>query len=124
MQKNQGFTMQIKNNSGNYISLYPKTTKHQVMGWNIGKISGPYIVELKANKWINNEQIVNLDGISPDKKIYCLKILSGTKDQMKQQSENYNLLLFNGVISLNNQIKFKSSDIIDSDIKVQVWWTE
>ena len=124
MQTNKGFTMQLKTNSGEYIALYPKTSKSQVVDWNIGNIRGPYIIELKASDWVNNKQIVDLDGLSANDRVYCVKVLEGTRLEMEKQNKAYSALLVNGVTSLNNQIKFQSSEEITVDLKIQVWWTE
>ena len=125
MASNKGFELQIKNNANNYITLYPHTSKNQVIGWNVGEISNKYILKLKADSWKKLRQIkqvVDLQGVSSTDKIYCLVILSGTKEEMLSQRENYNLI--KSVNSLANKLEFECSEIPTVDFWVQVWWTK
>ena len=125
MASNKGFELQIKNNANNYITLYPRTSKMQVVGWNVGEISDKYILELKADSWNNTKrtkQIVDLQGVSSTDKVYCLVILSGTKEQMMTQRDNYGLI--KSVNSLSNQLEFECTKTPTVDLQVQVWWTK
>ena len=125
MVSNKGFELQIKNNANNYITLYPRTSKMQVVGWNVGEISDKYILELKADSWNNTKrtkQIVDLQGVSSTDKVYCLVILSGTKEQMTIQRDNYGLI--KSVNSLSNQLEFECTKTPTVDLQVQVWWTK
>lgn len=124
MPNNKGFTMELKKNGNGYISLFPKTVQSQVIGWNIGEIFGPYTLVLKADAWINNKQIVNFDGISNQDFVYCLKVLSGTKEEMIAQDINYSKLSEDeGVESLNGGLQFKCKTKPTADIQMQIWWT-
>ena len=125
MASNKGFELQIKNNANNYITLYPRTSKMQVVGWNVGEISDKYTLELKADSWNNTKrtkQVVDLQGVSSTDKVYCLVILSGTKEQMMTQRDNYGLI--KSVNSLSNQLEFECTKTPTVDLQVQVWWTK
>ena len=125
MASNKGFELQIKNNANNYITLYPRTSKMQVVGWNVGEISDKYTLELKADSWNNTKrtkQVVDLQGVSSTDKVYCLVILSGTKEQMTTQRDNYGLI--KSVNSLSNQLEFECTKTPTVDLQVQVWWTK
>ena len=120
MVSNKGFTMQIKNNANNYISLYPKTVKGQVIGWNVGEIKTANIV-LKSNAWANKRQTIDLEGISSNDIIQCLIILEGDEIQMKKQKEQYSFI--SSVNSLTNKIEFNCTKVPNVDIKLQLNWT-
>ena len=122
MHKNKGFTMQLKNDKGNYISLYPKTTKSQVNDWNIGQIINFKNIVIKSKDWVRNTQIINFDGISTTDRLYCLKVLTGTKEEMIEQQNNFDFIT--SIESLNNKVKFTCSSIPNVDIKVQIWETK
>ena len=125
MASNKGFELQIKNNANNYITLYPRTSKMQVVGWNVGEISDKYTLELKADSWNNTKrtkQVVDLQGVSSTDKVYCLVILSGTKEQMMTQRDNYGLI--KSINSLSNQLEFECTKTPTVDLQVQVWWTK
>lgn len=121
---NLGFEMTIKANDGTPVPLYPQTIKDQVIGWNIGQVFGPYQFTLTSSGWSNNQQTVNLNGVSSEDKVTCVKILSGTQTEMKQQDQSYNLLNpLTGVESLQNQIRFTCTSTPTSDFTVQISWT-
>lgn len=121
---NLGFEMTIKANDGTLVPLYPQTIKDQVLGWNIGQVFGPYQFTLTSNGWSNNQQTVNLNGVSSEDKVICVKVLSGTQAEMKQQDQSYNLLNpMTGVESLQNQIRFTCTSTPTSDFTVQISWT-
>lgn len=121
---NLGFEMTIKANDGTLVPLYPQTIKDQVLGWNIGQVFGPYQFTLTSSGWSNNQQTVNLNGVSSEDKVTCVKVLSGTQAEMKQQDQSYNLLNpMTGVESLQNQIRFTCTSTPTSDFTVQISWT-
>lgn len=121
---NLGFEMTIKANDGTLVPLYPQTIKDQVVGWNIGQVFGPYQFTLASSGWSNNQQTVNLNGVSSEDKVICVKVLSGTQVEMEQQDQSYNLLNpLIGVESLQNQIRFTCTSTPTSDFTVQISWT-
>lgn len=121
---NLGFEMTIKANDGTLVPLYPQTIKDQVLGWNIGQVFGPYQFTLTSSGWSNNQQTVNLNGVSSEDKVTCVKVLSGTQAEMEQQDQSYNLLNpLIGVESLQNQIRFTCTSTPTSDFTVQISWT-
>lgn len=121
---NLGFEMTIKANDGTLVPLYPQTIKDQVLGWNIGQVFGPYQFTLTSSGWSNNQQTVNLNGVSSEDKVTCVKVLSGTQVEMEQQDQSYNLLNpLIGVESLQNQIRFTCTSTPTSDFTVQISWT-
>lgn len=121
---NLGFEMTIKANDGTLVPLYPQTVKDQVLGWNIGQVFGPYQFTLTSSGWSNNQQTVNLNGVSSEDKVICVKVLSGTQVEMEQQDQSYNLLNpLIGVESLQNQIRFTCTSTPTSDFTVQISWT-
>lgn len=121
---NLGFEMTIKANNGTLVPLYPQTIKDQVLGWNIGQVFGPYQFTLTSSGWSNNQQTVNLNGVSSEDKVTCVKVLSGTQVEMEQQDQSYNLLNpLIGVESLQNQIRFTCTSTPTSDFTVQISWT-
>lgn len=115
----QGFEMNYKNPSG-YVKLYPNTTTEQVMGYNLGEVFGPYELTLESTGWSGNSQIVSLAGVMDTDYVSCVKILSGTAQNMKNQDDAYALL--SNVQSLNNSIKFTCTEIPTVDLTVQVSW--
>lgn len=125
MADNLGFTMTIKANNGTLIPLYPQTTREQIMGWNAGEVFGPYQFTLLANNWHNNQQTVNLNGVTSSDIVVCVKVLSGTKAQMIEQDEAYSLLdSLTGVQSLQNQIKFTCTSTPQVNFTVSISWTK
>lgn len=122
--ENQGFVMTIKATDGTLVPLYPQTIKDQVVGWNAGEIFGPYQITLSSNNWINKQQTINLDGINSEIIPECVKVLSGTEDQMKKQDYAYSLLdpLY-GIESLQNEIRFTCVQVPNIDFNVQVYWS-
>ena len=124
MPTNLGVTMSFKNNEGDYISLHPKTVKEQILDWNVGEVFGPYSFTLTANGWVDNLQTVELEGITENDIPYCLKILSGTQEEMIAQDQAYSLLdPITGIESLNNQVRFKVKSVPTIDFQVQISWT-
>lgn len=125
MADNLGFTMTIKANNGTLIPLYPQTTREQITGWNAGEVFGPYQFTLLANNWHNNQQTVNLNGVTSSDIVVCVKVLSGTKAQMIEQDEAYSLLdSLTGVQSLQNQIKFTCTSTPQVNFTVSISWTK
>ena len=125
MADNLGFTMTIKANNGTLIPLYPQTTREQIMGWSAGEVFGPYQFTLLANNWHNNQQTVNLNGVTSSDIVVCVKVLSGTKAQMIEQDEAYSLLdSLTGVQSLQNQIKFTCTSTPQVNFTVSISWTK
>lgn len=124
MPSNLGFTMTIKAIDGTLVPLYPKSTKDQVLGWNIGESYGPYQFTLKTSGWNNNQQIVTLDGVMDTDILRCTKVLTGTKEEMIAQDEAYSLLdPVTGIESLPNQIRFTCTSTPSVDFTVSVSWT-
>lgn len=119
-----GFVMTIKATDGTLVSLYPQTTKDQVVDWNAGEVFGPYQFTLPANEWNNNQQTVTLDGVTADDIVICNKVLSGTQAEMIAQDEAYALLnILTGVESLQNQIRFTCDSTPTVDFIVSISWT-
>ena len=124
MPSNLGFTMTIKATDGTLVPLYPKSTKDQVLGWNIGESHGPYQFTLTVSEWINNQQTVSLDGVMDTDILRCTKVLTGTKEEMIAQDEAYGLLdSLTGIESLPNQIRFTCTSTPSVDFTVSVSWT-
>ena len=124
MPSNLGFELNILANNGSYVPLHPKTTTSQVIDWKMGEVVGPYTLELLASGWVNKQQTLALNGITPDDIPYCLKILEGTEEQMQAQQEAYALIDPKiGIESLQNAVRFTCTDAVPTvDIKVQVHW--
>lgn len=124
MPTNLGFELIYKGNNVN-IPLYPVTTIEQTLGWDIGEIYGPYTLTLSVNNWNNKQQIIQLEGVTEDDKVKCVKILTGDLEQIKVQNNAYNLLDSKiGIESLQNQIKFTCTNQIPTvDLTVEVMWT-
>ena len=118
---NKGFAMQIKNNAQSYTTLYPKTSREQILGWNIGEVSDLYTLTLRSTDWVGNKQTINLPNITAENRPYCLIILDGDKQTMLEQSAEYMALL--SVNALDGQIEFVSSRQLRMDVQVQLWWT-
>lgn len=124
MPSNLGFTMTIKANDGTLVPLYPKTTKDQVLGWDIGESYGPYQFTLDAAEWSNNQQTVLLDGVMPTDILICTKVLTGTQEEMIAQDQAYSLLNpLTGIESLQNQIRFTCTSVPTVNFTVSVSWT-
>lgn len=124
MPSNLGFTMTIKANDGTLVPLYPKTTKDQVLGWDIGESYGPYQFTLDAAEWSNNQQTVSLDGVMPTDILKCTKVLTGTQEEMISQDQAYSLLNpLTGIESLQNQIRFTCTSTPTVNFTVSVSWT-
>lgn len=125
MPSNQGFELTYKNGNNINVPLYPSTTVNQVIGWNIGQIFGPYTLTLNSNNWVNNQQTLQLEGITSKDRVKCIKVLTGSTSEQLQQNQAYSLLdpTF-GVESLSNQIKFTCSNSTPSiNFQVQISWT-
>lgn len=120
MPQNEGFEMNVKTDIG-YIPLYPATTTHQVMGWKIGMVYGPYVLTLPANKWAYNKQIVSLEDVSSEDIVICSQVLTGRRDDKLVQDQAYALIT--GVMSLDSSVEFTCSTPPDIDIQVQISWT-
>ena len=124
MPSNQGFILTTKSNNNSLVSLYPQTTKEQVINWDLGEIFGPYQITLLNNDWVNNEQIIELNGVDSNDIIECNPILSGTLENMQMQSYCYSLLLpQTGIQSLQNQVKFSCIKTPPNDFIVSLIWT-
>lgn len=125
MSTNQGFTLQYKANSGDYVPLYPRTLQDQILNWGIGEVYGPYTFVLSAENWVNNQQTINFNGITANDILNCVKVLSGTEAEMKAQDDAYSLLSpTDGIQSANNQVIFTCNSTPPIDIQVQIWWTK
>lgn len=122
MPTNQGFTMQIKNNENNYISLYPVTTRQQVSDWGIGEVFGPYTLILPSSGWLNNQITVDFQEMNSGIVPSCIKVLSGTQEVMQQQDTAYSSLM--SIESLDGAVSFTCSQAPTIDLQVQIWWTE
>lgn len=124
MPSNLGFTMTIKANDGTLVPLHPKTTKDQVLGWDIGESYGPYQFTLDVAEWSNNQQTVSLDGVMPTDILKCTKVLSGSQEEMIAQDQAYSLLnSLTGIESLQNQIRFTCTSTPTVNFTVSVSWT-
>ena len=124
MPSNLGFTTTIKANDGTLVPLYPKTTKDQVLGWNIGESYGPYQFTLDVAEWSNNQQTVSLNGVMPTDILKCPKVLSGSQEEMIAQDQAYSLLnSLTGIESLQNQIRFTCTSTPTVNFTVSVSWT-
>ena len=121
---NLGFVMTIKATDGTLVPLYPQTIKNQIVGWNAGEVFGPYQFTLSSSGWNNNQQIVNLNGITENDIVVCTKVLSGTQPEMIAQDQAYSLLdTVIGVESLQNQIRFTCTSTPTVDFTVSISWT-
>lgn len=124
MPSNLGFTTTIKANDGTLVPLYPKTTKDQVLGWDIGESYGPYQFTLDVAEWSNNQQTVSLNGVMPTDILKCTKVLSGSQEEMIAQDQAYSLLnSLTGIESLQNQIRFTCTSTPTVNFTVSVSWT-
>lgn len=122
MPSNLGFTLNYKGQVG-WIPLYPNTIQSQVIDWKLGESYGPYELTLPASGWQNNQQTLTLDGVNSDDILYCVKVLSGTQEQMIAQDQAYGLLEhYSGIESLNNQVKFTCTSTPTVDFTVQISW--
>lgn len=119
-----GFTMTVRANNGSLIPLYPKSIKSQVLGWNIGEIYGPYTISLPASGWSNSQQVVSLPGVVSTDTVECVKVLTGDVESMTAQDTAYKQLRsYEGIQSLNGQIRFYCTTTPSVDLTVQVHWT-
>ena len=122
MPSNLGFTLNYKGQVG-WIPLYPNTIQSQVIDWKLGESYGPYELTLPASGWQNNQQTLTLDGVNSDDILYCVKVLSGTQEQMIAQDQAYGLLKqYSGIESLNNQVRFTCTSTPEVDFTVQISW--
>lgn len=123
MPVNKGYTFSYKGQNG-YIPLYPKTTKQQIIGWNLGNSYGPVQITLSSSNWVNNTQTVTVNGVTSNDILYCVKVLTGTEAQMKAQDEAYSLLdPYIGIESLENAVKFTCTETSPTiDLTVQIDW--
>lgn len=127
MPTNLGFTLNIKANNGNNVPLMPETTRSQIIDYGLGDILGPYPLTLSVTGWTNGVQTLSLPGITSTDIPYCLKILSGTQEEMQAQDRSYTMIdQKQGIESLNGQVRFylrKPNIVPTVDINVQVYWT-
>lgn len=124
MPSNQGFVMTIKATDGTLVPLYPTTIIDQVTDWNVGEVYGPYVLNLPATGWSDNQQTVSLDGVMPTDILKCTKVLSGNQEEMMAQDQAYSLLdPLRGIESLQNQIRFTCTSTPTVDFTVSVSWT-
>ena len=124
MPSNQCFVMTIKATDGTLVPLYPQTVRDQVVGWNIGESYGPYQFTLTASGWSNNQQTVSLNDVMSTDMLKCIKVLSGSQEEMIAQDQAYSLLdPLIGVESLQNQIRFTCKSTPTVDFTVSVSWT-
>lgn len=124
MPNYQNFILTTKSSNDSLVSLYPETTTAQVLEWNIGNCYGPYVLTLSSDGWVDNQQTISLTEITSSDIVYCLKILSGTQQEMLNQEESYKCLNPHiGVNSLNNQIQFTCDTVPQYDFQVQIYWT-
>lgn len=123
MPSNLGFTLSYNSQNG-YIPLYPNTPQSQVIDWDLGEAYGPYQLSLPASGWQNNQQTVILNGVTSSDILYCVKVLTGTQQQMEAQDKAYSLLdPYVGIESLENAVKFTcTSSSPTVDLVVQVNW--
>ena len=124
MPTNKGFIMSVKTNAGNYIPLYPTVPKYRVHGFDRQELYGPYTMILSASNWINKQQTLALDGITANDIPNCVKVLTGTEEEMFAQDQAYSCLdIVYGIESLDNAVRFTCTDIIPTvDFTVQVSW--
>ena len=123
MPTNQGFTLSYKGQNG-YIPLYPNTTVDQVEDWNLGDCYGPIQITLLASNWSNNQQTIAVNGVTSNDILNCVKVLSGTAEEMTAQDEAYSLIdPYIGIESLENGIIFTcTSSSPTVDLTVQIDW--
>ena len=120
---NLAFKLNIKANNGTYVPLSPNTIKSQIIDWSMGELYGPIQVTLPASGWQNLQQTVTVEGIQSTDIPFCIKVLSGTVDEMKAQDTAYSLLdPRRGIESLNNQIRFTAVSTPVTDFQVQIHW--
>lgn len=118
-------TIKVLGNNNNYIQLHPKTTKENVNGWELGELFGPYQITLYASRWnADRQQTVSLPGITQEDIPYCVKVLTGSQQQMMAQISAYNLLdPIAGLESLDGELRFTCSESVPNvDLTVQVDW--
>lgn len=122
---NLAFELNIKANNGTYVPLSPNTVKSQIIDWSMGELYGPIQVTLPASGWQNLQQTVTVEGIQSTDIPFCIKVLSGTVDEMKAQDAAYSLLDPRvGIESLQNQCRFTcTSSAPTVDLTVQIHWT-
>lgn len=116
--------MTYRGNDGSVL-LFPTTPKSQIIDANFGEMFGPYQFTLTAAEWSNGQQTVTVDGITSDDIPRCIKVLSGTFDEMIEQDKAYSMLdPVVGIESLDGQVRFTclSGQIPSVDFTVQVFW--
>lgn len=120
---NLAFELNIKANNGTYVPLSPNTIKSQIIDWSMGELYGPIQVTLPASGWQSLQQTVTVEGIQSTDIPFCVKVLSGTVDEMKAQDAAYSLLdPRRGIESLTNQIRFTAVSTPVTDFQVQIHW--
>ena len=121
---NLGFELTYKTASSN-VALYPRTIKSQVFGWNVGEMFGPYTLTLLQSQWSQGSITLPLEDVISTDRVKCIKLLSGTSEEMMAQDRAFNLIdPLIGVESKNGQIKFTCTNATPTvDLQVQVSWT-
>lgn len=130
MAEAQGFKLMVKNNENNYISLFPKTIKSQIISYNMGAVFGPYDLTLETTGWtldsasgLYKQTLTVADVLNTDI-VYCVKILTATAEEMIAQDDAYALLHpYLGIESLNGSIVFAATSQPAVNFQVQVSWT-
>lgn len=123
---NKNIAIKYKTPTG-YTEVAIGTNASQVQGLDEkGVAFGPYQISLPASGW-NKEtrkQKVLLSEVIDTDIVYCVKVLTGTKENMLKQQEAYNLLdATKGVNSLNGELEFYCTKNIPTvDLKIQVEW--
>lgn len=125
MPSNQGFAMNIKANNGNYVPLMPKVLRNYVQDWNLSDLNGPYTVQLPASGWSGLQQTVSMQGITSNDIPFCVKVLTGSVEEMTNQDRAYSLLDSKaGIESLDGQLRFTCVGSAPTvDLTVQIYWT-
>ena len=121
---NLGFELTYKTASSN-VALYPRTIKSQVLGWNVGEVFGPYVLTLPQNQWSQGSLTLSLADVTETDRVKCIKMLSGTPEELMAQDRAFNLIdSLTGIESKNGQIKFTCTNAVPTvDLQVQVSWT-
>lgn len=121
---NLGFELTYKTANSN-VALYPRTIKSQVLGWNVGEMFGPYTLTLLQSQWSQGSITLPLEDVISTDRVKCIKLLSGTPEEMTAQDRAFNLIdPLTGIESKNGQIKFTCTNVVPTvDLQVQVSWT-
>lgn len=121
---NLGFELTYKTASSN-VALYPRTIKSQVLGWNVGEVFGPYVLTLPQDQWAQGSLTLSLADVTETDRVKCIKMLSGTSEEMMAQDKSFSLIdPLIGIESQDGQIKFTCTNAVPTvDLQVQVSWT-